>query len=657
MTHSNTYSGEVGDDIYKHVSGYPESIHIAPYDRPLPTSLFAISDTHPHTNTKPFRQRIQLCGPSRCPVRATAQVDDGAMRNCIGLHIWNSYGHCLGTLTPTTLRVSVANNQSIVCAGLWSGEVNIGGTKSYTHFVVFDCGKAFDVILGKPWLREVDAIHHYKTDTITIGPDSSSTTINNVEHTTVTNPAPTSSITPTDQLHQTRTKNTNTLTEPSMDDLLEAEALRIKTLHHTQNPFSESRWAKYLDIEDMEDEDPTPENPIKAVEWFTTRAEQRAIARAKQMERKADRKRRNREVLDWLTHEADKNAAIDRTYSKVEPLPRAEVRRQSDLHDSKRWQDRRAMVALIKNLPTATDPLEMAETHDLLESEQRITKLKSKLEYLRQMAQVQPVQTDEPSIHTANTVTEQEFTIDRGDNNSPRITDPFAEERVNEILQKIAIGPDLTNDQRDEIQALIRDYADVFALSLSEVRVVDWYKHHLNIDPSIKLPKKTAQRPVTEAQKDWFFSILDEMEDAHVVQRVPGDFIKALSSTNVQLKEAGKIGATRTEILRKVNAECIKNGLPPFWEEVREPGETDEAMLEAVESQNGTEIKTKWRLCHAFTALNKATQIPSFPQGNLKAKQEFAAGHRWASVIDFSAGYYAVPLDDESVPYVAFQEW
>jgi hypothetical protein len=129
---------------------------------------------------------------------------------------------------------------------------------------------------------------------------------------------------------------------------------------------------------------------------------------------------------------------------------------------------------------------------------------------------------------------------------------------------------------------------------------------------------------------------------------------KALSSTNVQPKEAGKIGATRTEILWKVNAECIKNGLPPFWEEVREPGETDEAMLEAVENQNRIKTKTKWRLCHTFTALNKATQIPLFPQGELKAKQEFAAGHRWASIIDFSAGYYAVPLDDELVPYIVF---
>ena len=296
----------------------------------------------------------------------------------------------------------------------------------------------------------------------------------------------------------------------------------------------------------------------------------------------------------------------------------------------------------------------MAEVGSLIESERRVSKLRSKLDYLRQIAQTQPTYADNGSIHITNTVTERDFAIDRGDNNSPRITNPFAEERVEEILQKITIGPDLTDTQRDEIRALVREYADVFALSLSEVKVVDWYKHHLHIDPSVKLPKKTAQRPITEAQKDWFFSILDEMEDAHVIQKVPGDFIKALSSTNLQPKEAGKIGATRTEILRKVNTECIKNGLPPFWEEVREPGETDEAMLEAIENQEGVETKTKWRLCHAFTALNKATQVPSFPQGNLKNKQEFAAGHRWASVIDFSAGYYAVPLDDESVPYVAF---
>ena len=155
-----------------------------------------------------------------------AQVDDGAMRNCIGLHVWNSYGHCLGTLTPTKLRVSIANNNTIPCKGLWSGEVSIGGTKSHTHFAVFNCKGAFDVILGKPWLKEVDAVYYYKTDTITINTGTNQTTIDNKE------------------------QNTN-------------------------NRFTESRWAKYLDIDEMEEEEHNPQKPSTRVEWFTTKVEKR----------------------------------------------------------------------------------------------------------------------------------------------------------------------------------------------------------------------------------------------------------------------------------------------------------------------------------------------------------------------------------------------
>src|ERR1700722_10076589 len=98
MDTSIEHCGEVRNDKYTNVPGCTELIHIAPYDRPLPSSLFTISEKHPHAKTKPFRQRIQLTGLSQYSVRGTAQVDDGAMCNCIGLHVWNSYGHCLGTL-------------------------------------------------------------------------------------------------------------------------------------------------------------------------------------------------------------------------------------------------------------------------------------------------------------------------------------------------------------------------------------------------------------------------------------------------------------------------------------------------------------------------------------------------------------------------------
>jgi hypothetical protein len=77
--------------------------------------------------------------------------------------------------------------------------------------------------------------------------------------------------------------------------------------------------------------------------------------------------------------------------------------------------------------------------------------------------------------------------------------------------------------------------------------------------------------------------------------------------------------------------------------------------LEAVEKAPGQQpVATKWRVCHAFTAVNKVTQVLPFPYGDLKSKHKFAAGHGWASVINFAAGYYAVPLDDELVPYTTF---
>ena len=58
-----------------------------------------------------------------------------------------------------------------------------------------------------------------------------------------------------------------------------------------------------------------------------------------------------------------------------------------------------------------------------------------------------------------------------------------------------------------------------------------------------------------------------------------------------------------------------------------DPNESNEALLEAVEECGQREVKTKWRICHAFSAVNKATQVPPFPQGDLNSKHQFAAGH------------------------------
>ncbi|KAJ6512746.1 hypothetical protein C8R45DRAFT_813416, partial [Mycena sanguinolenta] len=145
-------------------------------------------------------------------------------------------------------------------------------------------------------------------------------------------------------------------------------------------------------------------------------------------------------------------------------------------------------------------------------------------------------QQDSTTVNAIGEVTSEEFKIDRGTNTSARVVDPFGEQRVQEILSKVRISADLTEEQRAKVVKLIQEYADIFALSMSEVFFVDWWKHHLSIDPDAKFPKRMSQRPLTEKQKDWFYEILDEMEESHVIQRVPGEFLKCLNSTNLAPK-------------------------------------------------------------------------------------------------------------------------
>ena len=85
-------------------------------------------------------------------VRATGQVDDGAMRNCISKTRWDRYGHCLEPMEPSGTWIKVANDARIKSLGRWTGKVKVGGIEAESSFKVFDCKGAFDVILGKPWL-------------------------------------------------------------------------------------------------------------------------------------------------------------------------------------------------------------------------------------------------------------------------------------------------------------------------------------------------------------------------------------------------------------------------------------------------------------------------------------------------------------------------
>jgi hypothetical protein len=196
------------------------------------------------------------------------------------------------------------------------------------------------------------------------------------------------------------------------------------------------------------------------------------------------------------------------------------------------------------------DPTQSSKT---IKSEVRIKQLQNHLDILREIAKetMEDTETDVTtnSIKVIGDVTKNEFRINRGMNVSTRVTDPFGSTRVEEILKAIQIGHDLTKEQREKVHTLITKYADIFALSLSDVLYIDWYKHKLNVNPEQVFPTCISQRPVTEGQTQWFHNIIDDMEKSYIIQRIPGEFIKNISSTNLAPKDPGKTDITRTEVL------------------------------------------------------------------------------------------------------------
>ena len=237
-----------------------------------------------------------------------------------------------------------------------------------------------------------------------------------------------------------------------------------------------------------------------------------------------------------------------------------------------------------------------------------------------------------------------------------RVKNPFGEERVRRILEAVEIGDIVKGDQCQQVEKLLKSYADVFALDVAEVLLVDWASHKLNVDPDVKLPRSTHQLTLTEMQKEWYYNMLDTMEEGGVIVRVEADFVQCVSHTKLVLKDAGKMGMTRMEVIRRYNKALRAAGRPAAFEEMEDSPlvETMGPTFTTIDNTVPSKPKMKWRIVHAYKTINEATKIPTFPTGNLRSKQRYIAGHAMKSVINLASGYYAVVMDDHTVLFMAF---
>jgi len=103
------------------------------------------------------------------------------------------------------------------------------------------------------------------------------------------------------------------------------------------------------------------------------------------------------------------------------------------------------------------------------------------------MDQAAEIPTDDLTKDTANIFT--------------HMTDLFKPACIDEIQRQVVIGDNLTGHEKEQVKALISEFADVFALSVSKIKQVEGTVHQLNIKPDAKFSTKVHQKPLMLPQR------------------------------------------------------------------------------------------------------------------------------------------------------------
>jgi len=406
--------------------------------------------------TKPFIHQVRLHGPQGEIVRVWANVDDGAMREIMSSSMFKKVKHRLGTASPSSQLLRVANGVIIRSEARWEGKMDVNGISANVAFEVFDSGGKWDFLFGKTLLETFRATHDYESDEITVHGNEGKVTLKNRSH---------------------------------------AAALQHAT---NKNPSS-------------------------------------------------------------------------------------------------------APICIV------TDDAQPQEEEGL--SEIDVGALKSNVNL---------------------------FT---------RMTEPHKPERVKELLRLVTIGDDLSTEEKQAARQLISDFADIFALSVSEVKIVNDAVHHLDIPPETTFSLKVHQKPLTPPQRRYLYDSIDTMLEAGIIEACKPEDVKCISPTTLAQKTHQGKGLNLEELQHRVNDECVSHGMDTRFDL---PPRTEPTPDDTIQED------PKWRICQNFSQINKITKVAPMPQGDIRAKQQRLSGHRYVSGFDFAAGFYAVTVDPESRPYTAF---
>jgi hypothetical protein len=128
----------------------------------------------------------------------------------------------------------------------------------------------------------------------------------------------------------------------------------------------------------------------------------------------------------------------------------------------------------------------------------------------------------------------------------------------------VSIGSDLTTEQRNKVVDLLSEFADCFALAVSEVIPIPGAEHHIHVPPDTVFPRKIPhQRQLTESQKSYLSDAINELLAADIIEPIRPEDVLCASPLTLAQKAHDSPGLSLDELKHRLNEECSSHGLPP----------------------------------------------------------------------------------------------
>ena len=528
---------------------------------------------------------------------AVATVDDGAECNVIDAEFFASWADSLQLPleeASTTAGIRLANNAIQRLVGFTSVRIQLGLSEEMVRFRILDSGGAFQILLGKPWKAQVAAIHFYEVDCI---------------------------------MHKTsipgrwgRLWNQNPKAAPTF----------------TSVPPDPASLARLLELESLSGADSALAQPaVLLLAEERRREEQRPFTLLQTAARTPlpdDRPLVHEERVLLLP--SGSTSAPDTPHALAALLRREAWRRELTLFPRTDICPESVGSAFLSEN-------EIAQVLDRLDADQALEDF-----WTLSLDQIPEWNPQLPKIPTAWLEQPPPSPVAEPTPNlvMTAAVKPSEEERRTEIRKVMQLGSVLSEEEKEQVYALLDEFAPQFAFSLAEVQATDTVTMHIPTPNAV--PTRARHRPTNvPEQKEFLHEEVERLLEAGILVKVHYDDVTWVSHSKVVPKKDLSVVPKSPEQLVEIlnRAAEASSAEVQGWAEQR----TDEYPQEAAK-------KKKWRLCHAFLDLNDATVGASWPTGDLNAKIGRLAGKRFYSCFDMHSGYFAIPIAPDDVLKTTF---